>query len=93
MSGMMGLRSFGGCLKEVLRESEGMEAQLDPEEKALVRLKEPCPLGGLSLWTRSGGLGGQTGLHLISRRPPRSALLECRCHHPHSPSLVQTFGV
>lgn len=87
VSGMTGFCSFSGCLKE------GIEAQLDPEGKALVRLKEPCPLGGLGLWTRSEGLGGQTGLHLISGRPPSSALLESRCYHPHSPSLVQTFGL
>lgn len=89
--GMTGLQRLSGCLKEALGDSEAVEAQQYPEEEALVRLREPCPLGGLSLWARSQGLGRQTGLSLISGRPPHPALLKSRRHHPHSPSLVQTF--
>lgn len=91
VSGMTGLWCFSRCLKEALGESEGLEAQLDSEGEALMKLREPCPLGGLGLWARSEGLGRHTGLSLISGRSPHPALLKTRCHHPHSPSLVQTF--
>ena len=73
VSGMTGLRRCSGCLKEVLEDSEVEEAQLyrEEEELAWVRFgRETRPPGTLGRWARSGGLGGQTGLNLLSWVPP-----------------------
>lgn len=74
MSGMMGLRRCSGCLKEVLEDPEIEEAQLITEEVELAGVRfdrETRPPGTLGCWARSVGLGGQTGLYLLSWAPPR----------------------
>lgn len=74
MSGMMGLRRCSGCLKEVLEDPEVEEAQLITEEVELAGVRfdrEMRPPGTLGRWARSVGLGGQTGLYLLSWATPR----------------------
>lgn len=69
VSGMTGLRRCSGCLKD----PEVEEALLNTEEVELagVRLaREKRPPGSLGCWARSVGLGGQTGLYLLSWVPP-----------------------
>lgn len=86
MLGMMGLRRCSGCLGEAVEDSEVEETQLDTEEMELagVRLsRETRPPGTLGRWARSDGLGGQTGLYLLSWGPPRPAWLQSRRHRPH----------
>lgn len=74
MSGMMGLRRCSGCLKEMLEDPEVEEVQLITEEVELAGVRferETRPPGTLGRWARSVGLGGQTGLYLLSWAPPR----------------------
>lgn len=74
MSGMTGLRRWSGCLKEALEDSEVEEAQLNTEEVELAGVRfgrKTRPPGTLGRWARSDGLGGQTGLYLLSWEPPR----------------------
>lgn len=74
MFGMMGLRRFSGCLREMLEDSEAVEAQLDREEVELAGVRfgrEMRPVRILGRWAKSGGLGGQMGLFLLRWGPPR----------------------
>lgn len=71
MSGMTGLRRCSRCLKE---DSEVEEVQLNTEEVELAGVRfdrETRPPGSLGRWARSGGLGRQIGLYLLSWAPPR----------------------
>lgn len=71
MSGMTGLRRRSRCL---LEDWEVKEAQLDIEEVELAGVRfgrEMRPPRTLGCWARSNGLGGQTGLYLLSWGPPR----------------------
>lgn len=69
MSGMTGLRRRSICLNEASESSEVGEAQLNTEEEELAGVmfgRETRPPGTLGRWARSDGLGGQTGLYLLT---------------------------
>lgn len=70
VSGMIGLRRCSGCLKD----PEVEEALLNTEEVELAGVRfarETRPPETLGCWARSVGLGGQTGLYLLSWVPLR----------------------
>lgn len=72
VSGMTGLRRCSTCLKEALEDSEVEEAQLNREEVELARVRfdrETRPPETFGRCARSDGLGGQTGLYLLSWAP------------------------
>lgn len=74
VSGMTGQRRCRRCLREALEDSEAEEAQLDREEVELAGVRfdrDVRPPGTLSRWAISDGLGGQTGLCLLSWWEPR----------------------
>lgn len=72
VSGITGLRRCNRCLREEPEEEEFSEALLEMEEVEVAGLrfgKETRPPGTLNRWARSAGLGGQTGLCLLSGVP------------------------
>lgn len=85
MSGERGWRRFRGSLRG---DEDSEEVVLEIEEQELVGLRPRIAMDRVeNRSARSEGLGGQTGLHLLVRRP---ALLDFM---PPSPSLVQTVGL
>lgn len=73
VSGMMGLRRCNRCLREEPEDEELREVLLEMEEVEVAGLRfgrEMRPPGTLNRWTKSAGLGGQTGLCLLRGVPP-----------------------